>query len=65
MLLGFAIPSQNLRMFWVADVIYKRSFAKMTKKEAAVCLLLALLVENREEKTGFPTQTASLNRLIV
>ncbi len=48
MLVRIAIPStiSTSEMFWDADVIYKWSFANTAEKEAAVCLLLALLVDD-------------------
>ncbi len=52
-------------MFWVADITYKWSFAKMAENKAVFCLLLALLVEDEEEKTRGKTQPASLNEFLI
>ncbi len=65
MLVQFAHSTTTSEMIWVADVIYKWSFVNMNEKEAAVCVLLALLVDDEEKKTRGPTQTASLNLFLM
>ncbi len=44
--------TKTSELFWVADVIYKWSFENMenmAEKEAVVCSLLALFVENKKK----------------